>query len=139
MASSLMDDGRLRTELKCSSRLLRILARSMIKLDPSASGVGMCPMTEVRIPLSEHHKIFLSRACQQMSGSLQMYFRARCLACFVVSSGQSGRYLQMMLFWKLSWGPIGARNEACVCLRVCRVLDRRSGQTNPGAFLWWHR
>ena len=43
IASSLMDDGRLRTELKCSARLFRIFSRSVIKLDPSAIRSGYVP------------------------------------------------------------------------------------------------
>ena len=79
-ASSLMDNVRLRTSLKCSAHLSTILSLLEMSVAPSALRRGESLMLVVRIHIWENRRSVSCRVCLHCLGSCRICSLAMCLA-----------------------------------------------------------
>ena len=86
IASSLIDDGRLRTPSKCSAHLYKIASLSVRRLVPSALRSGVVPELWGPYTVLSASKNFSCPFCLQRTGFHQPVFSARSLACLWASS-----------------------------------------------------
>ena len=81
IASSLIDDGRLRTPSKCSAHLFKIASLSVRRIVPSALRSGVVPELWGPYTVFRASKNFSCPFCLQKTGFHQPFFSAMSLAC----------------------------------------------------------
>ena len=92
IASSLTDDGRLSTLLKCSAHLSKIASLSVRSVLPSALSSGVAQEIKCHTPFLVHHGTSSCTFCLQKTGFFLISCSARSLAYPLDCSGLSYKY-----------------------------------------------